>query len=528
MLITAIILLSLAQPPAEQWTGQLTISTGTVVLERNGQQLAAGTRAGVLPGDRLRTGANGAAALNLPDGVFVYLGANTRVEFNGREGTALRLQSGELRMLVGSDGNPVLRVPTGALTLSRGAFRVGSTARELRMGVEAGALKARFESGQMVNLDQGREASLLDGQLQPAGPLATEGWQLDVQRLLADALAEEMRRRRRVSQPETARGADEAAEAGPRPTGATQNQIAAASISAAAIGTSASPGVSASAGLFSDAAQFTLQGQLNGDPNTPFPGNIHLVTAETRYGLSGVNLSATESAAIFPGGGPVYYSIGVGAPPPSQVTTSFNTASNPTPNAIRVPGFNAHVVRLDQYGPIDAALDPAGALNSNVGYAGLLGTNPSAPTITGTTPLLDQRAQINEGATFALGEFRLRPDGGANNNSFELAVRRSDQDRTIVKDPGGNDALDVVTTNPEVAAFDDVADPRFLPAAPTVKVPRTGSYNANPTRFSQLNNVRRAAATTILADQLHDFARRTGQTRFVIDGKVVDISGYRR
>jgi hypothetical protein len=527
MTVAALILLTLGQPPEPQWIGQFTISTGSVVLTRDGQQLAAGSRAGILPGDTLSTGPDGAAAVNLPGGVFAYLGANTRVEFNGREGTALRLQSGELRVLVGGDENSQLKIPQGTLQLTRGAFRIRSAEQQLRVGAEAGTLRASLTSGQTIDLDQGREFSIRGGQLQQPIALAATGWQLDVERLLAAALEEEMRRRRRVSQPDPARGADESVEPGPRP-GATQNQVAAASISAAAVGSSASPGLSASAGLFSDAAQFTLQGQLNGNPATPFPGNIHLVTAETRYGLPGVNLNAAERNAIFSGNNPAYFSIGRGAPPSGQVTTSFNTASNAQPTAFAIPGFNFHVVRLDQYGPIDAALDPVGAQNSNVGYAGLLGTNPTAPIINGTNPLRDERAQINDGATFALGEFRLRPNGGADNNTFELAVRRSDQDRTIVKDPGGNDANDVVTTNPEVAAFDDVADPRFLPAAPTVKVPRPGSYNADPTRFSRLNTVRRAAATTILANQLQDYARRTGQTRFVIDGRVIDISGYRR
>jgi hypothetical protein len=537
-MIPTLILLSFAQVPTQEWRGQITVSIGAVVLARGGQELAAGGRAGLLPGDRLRTGSDGAAALILPNGVFAYLGPTTEVQLNGRDDTALRLEAGELRILVGADSNPLVRLPAGTLNLSRGAFRVQLSGQDVRVGVEAGMLRGELASMQTIALAQGQEVSLRGGRLQEPTPLSNEGWQIDVERLLADALAEEMRRRRRVDRPDPTRGADEAEEPMRRPPGATQNQVASASIASAAIGSSASPGVSASAGLFSDAAQFTLQGRQaefasNGTlqplpGNNPFPGNIHLVTGETRYGLPGVNLSAAESNAIFPGGSPTYFSIGRGPPPTTQVVTSFNTASNAPPTAIAIPGFNFHVVRLDQYGPIDAALDPTGAQNSNVGYAGLLGTNPTAPTIVGTAPLRDERADINSGATFALGEFRLRPNGGADNNSFELAVRRSDQDRIIVKDSGGNDAEDLVRPNPEVGAFDDVADPRFLPAAPTVKVPRPGTYNTDPTRFSRLNNVRRGAATTILADQLHGFAQRTGQTRFVIDGKVIDISGYRR
>ena len=127
--------------------------------------------------------------------------------------------------------------------------------------------------------------------------------------------------------------------------------------------------------------------------------------------------------------------------------------------------------RYEQYGPTDAALDPVAAEANNVGFAGLVGTNPTAPSITGATPLTDERSKFNDRVTFALGEFRLRNNGGTTNDSFELAVRRSDQDRLIVKDPGGDDALDQVTPNPDVGVYDDVADPRFQPAAPTVKVP---------------------------------------------------------
>ena len=93
-----------------------------------------------------------------------------------------------------------------------------------------------------------------------------------------------------------------------------------------------------------------------------------------------------------------------------------------------------------------------------------------------------------------------------------------------------NDANDLVTPNSQVDTFVDKVDPRFLPAAPTVKVPGVNSFDRNGagTRFSNLNTARRAAVTTVLADQLHDYAQRTGQTRFVIDGRIIDISGYRR
>jgi hypothetical protein len=178
----------------------------------------------------------------------------------------------------------------------------------------------------------------------------------------------------------------------------------------------------------------------------------------------------------------------------------------------------------------DAGLDPASAQANNSGIAGLVGAQPVAPSITGATPVLDERSELNARATFALGEFRLRTVDG---QSIEFAVRRSDQDRLIVKDPNGNDANDVVQANTQQGDFSDVADPRFLPANPTVKVPTAGQYDSNPTRYSNLNLLRRAALTTLVADSLHDYSRRTGQTRFVLqepDGRqrIIDITGYRR
>jgi hypothetical protein len=255
----------------------------------------------------------------------------------------------------------------------------------------------------------------------------------------------------------------------------------------------------------------------------PFPGNIHLVTAQTSYTLTSVRLRPNDG---FPATRE-YWSIGQGASPTSQVSTDFITGTNAVPTTIRIPRSNAYLVRLDQYGITDP-VDPAAASNT-VGIAGLLGQTPAAPSILGAEPLRDDRARFNDRATFALGEFALQRND-SNPQTPQLDIRRSDQDRQIIKDPTNNDALDQVTPNPDVH-FEDVADPTFFPELPTVKAPRPdadGVVVSNPPRFSRLDRVRRAAVTTLLADQLSGYARRTGQTRFVIDGKVIDISGYRR
>ena len=276
-----------------------------------------------------------------------------------------------------------------------------------------------------------------------------------------------------------------------------------------------------------DAGQATLAGQVNGTTD-PFPGSIHLLTSQTAYAMSGLKFTAAEFASIAP---TEYWSIGLGASPTSQVTTSFLTGSNAVPKTVRIPNINAYLLRLDQYGitdPVDN--DPTVNTTANVGLNGLLGDPPTSPVISGAVPLEDQRGstgQFNSKATFALGEFRtgVNADG-----EFEVAVRRSAQDRKIVKDNNGNDANDTVTTNPEIPLdrFVDVNDPLFQPSAGLVKAPPADALPTGPTEFSQLDSVRRAAATTLVAEKLYDFARRTGQTRFVIDGQLIDISGYRR
>ncbi len=264
----------------------------------------------------------------------------------------------------------------------------------------------------------------------------------------------------------------------------------------------------ASGGLFSDAQQDTL--------NPAFPGNIFLVTAQRSYLLRDVALRGGD---LFPSARE-YWSIGRGAPPTEQVVTTFRTASDRIPTTIRIPRFDGYLIRFpqSQFGVPDPVDPNAGS--SILGIAGLLGSPPTAPVVRGATPLTDHRAQFNDRATFALGEFALQRVG----RSPQVDVRRSDQDRQIIKSPTGNDELDRVTPNSSVV-FRDASDPRFFPELPTVKVPV--SVRGAPT-VRGLDTIRRAALTTLLADRLRDYSRRTGQTRFVLGDQIVDISGYRR
>ena len=115
-------------------------------------------------------------------------------------------------------------------------------------------------------------------------------------------------------------------------------------------------------------------------------------------------------------------------------------------------------------------------------------------------------------------------------SSASLNVPLGQASRTV-KDPGGNDANDQVTTNLQVAGFAAVVDNDFFPSNDSVFIPdrsRGADLLTNRPSFGNLNFLRKAAATTLMADQLFDFAQRTGQTRFVVDGKILDISGYQR
>ena len=255
------------------------------------------------------------------------------------------------------------------------------------------------------------------------------------------------------------------------------------------------------------------------DPAESFPGNIHPVTGQTRYTLFDVDLDLADGFPI----STQFWSIGEGAQPTGQVTTAIGTGTGVTPDVIAIPQFDAYVIRLDQYGIVDPASDAAEG-NQTVAISGLLGLDPSNPLIQGlATPLVDERSLFNDLMTFSVGELTISRDG----DHPEFSVRRSDQDRLIVKDSGGNANNDQVEKNPDVT-FEDVADPLFFPSNPTVKVPTRGpdSMSGRPT-YRQLGFLRKAAVTTLMARELAGFARRTGQTRFVVDGKILDITGYR-
>jgi hypothetical protein len=215
-----------------------------------------------------------------------------------------------------------------------------------------------------------------------------------------------------------------------------------------------------------------------------------------------------------------YWSIGLGTPTTTQVATDFRTGSAPIPQTLTIPGFHAYLVHLSQYGIPDLATSNA-ANAAALGISGLLGTTPQAPRIVGATPLTDSRAVFNDRATFALGEFAL----STTQSHPEFFVRNSDQDRQIIKSPTGNDNLDIIHPNPNVT-FTQVKDNKFFPELPYVFVPAQSPIKVLPT-YGGLSLLQKAAFTTLVADSLYAYSRRTGQVRFVVDGRIIDISGYR-
>ncbi len=547
---------------ASATVGIVTLCSDSSVVHRDGHAFRLVRGSGIQLNDLVQSGEAGPLAVSFFNGSTVTLNRSTTTQFTThQESNHVQLVNGEVRIV--HDGtsrlfltSPQLQVLVGrALVRAQQSNNAGfikveagktyfasqETLQELQLGqcyeTKNRNLIACAEPTWQINVSEVRLASALQSApvLQAPGAASNTANQsanastnqnaapnananannANTPPANSTALNEEEERRRRLqqqTQPAATRGGTVQANRGT----ATPASTGSSSLSLGNF--SGALGLFASGGLAADAGQQTFQGRLD-NTATPFPGQIHLATTETRNTFSSVQLNAAEQASL---SGNHYYSIGVGPAPTSQVVTNAGTASNPTPTAIAIPQFNAHIVKLDQYGAVDSALDPAAGLAANAGITGLVGASPTGPVIVGTAPLLDNRgASFNPRATFALGEFRVStaPDG-----TFSLAARSSDQDRTIVKDINGNDANDVVVANPDVT-FTDTVDARFLPQSPTVKTPT--ALNNRVTNYAGLDNMRRAAFTTVLAESLKDYAMRTGQTRFVVDGQIVDISGYK-
>ncbi|EMI20346.1 secreted protein [Rhodopirellula maiorica SM1] len=557
-----------------RWIGTVTHCDGDATLYRGEHAYQVVRGAGLRLGDTLETAATTKLTLATKQGPAITMGGAAVVTLN-RSGDQwlVDLDRGQARLVHDGESKLHLTSPDAEMWLERAIVQVDQSERTMRYELVAGSVLHRLDAGSMGrNSQRGSYQVRAEGSLQSASPIAWN-FQAAQVRLAAALQTSPMLQPPATSTPGGVTGSpsdvfppadglsptdplfpEEEDDDDPRfaqdpltpdqtpgatrggfddggnadmGIGASTNTFAgSSSLSLGSL--SSATGTFASGGIFGDANQQTFQGQVDYDikplsetgPFTegdPFPGAIHLVTAENRLPFSNVQLSSAEFSTLFSGAADKFFSIGTGAAPSSQVLTNFFTGTGATPTVIDIPGFDSHLIQLDQYNIPDPA---QGALDSNIGLTGLIGADPTGPTVVGDTPLVDERAQFNSGATFALGEFLVTSDGGS---GITFTIRRSDQDRLIVKDPGGNDANDLVQPNTDVTFTDDT-DPRFLPQSPTVKVPESVANTG--VGVKELNFLRRAAFTTLVADQLQDYSRRTGQTRFVVDGKIIDISGF--
>lgn len=544
--ILALILGAQATTPTARVVGTI----GTVIRKTADGDSAIRGLQPLTSGDGLATEANAGAIVEIrPGGNAVYLGSNAlvTVEFDA-PALSLIVEQGEVYCT--SNGTRPVRVqtplaygemPDGScgskaagdvvwyravrkpLTITLDDEALANTTRRgiRRVVFQDGPKTMTLNEGQQVRIESGKgfgAPEAIDPSLWEIDPLQLAAEiAANLSRLGPDALT-------RGPEPQsTAPPFQDPAGTGTSQTSIISNQVGTSSSVGQFGGMLASTSSSSAAGLNVDANQKSLSGMLTDSfrglaAGDAFAGNVHLVSGETRYTLGDITLQPSDA---FPNA-PEYWSIGTGASPAGQVVTDFATGTNPTPTALRIPHFDAYVVRLDQFGISDPTNPAGGGAASSV--TGLVGSAPLAPSVQGATPLLDERAELNDRATFALGEFRVARNG----NSPQLSMRRSDQDRRIVKDTDGNDNLDQITPNSQVTTFVNAPDPRFFPQNPEVYSPVSGPNGLNNLpRYGSSTTLRQAAFTVLTAQELSGFARRTGQTRFVVDGRILDITGFK-
>ena len=540
-----------AQANPEQNVGQVVGGVGSVSVSNEAGATRGGTTATALQaGDTITTGLGASSLVSLRSKVSVYVGAQTQLRLQSpATGLQLVQARGEIRVVSNNNDGVTILTPAVEARMKRGILRCGITAAGTRFWAEKGAAEltsreqqaarqrrsviqmvsfksAEDQNPQTITLKEGQQILYVAGKgfEAPADGNAKD-WTIDPQQMMVTI---------GQARSQATRSADINNQNPDQGDGSTSKELNSQASTTAGVNfslgnTLASTAASSGGGLFTDANQNTLSGQLTSPfrglaMGAAFPGNIHLVTGAQTYTFNDVTLSPTESVTA-PMVSKEYWSIGMGALPTGQITTGIGTGTSATPDAIRIPHFGSFLVRLDQYGIVDPA-SPVAVGNQDFAVTGLAGNAPFNPEIVGATPLTDTRGpnQINDRATFALGELSVSKQG----NNPQIGMRRSDQDRKIVKDANGRDNLDQVTPNADVTTFNNVAEPRFFPQVPAVKVPAAGpNALSNIPRYANSSDLRRAAFTTLTAEKLSGFANRTGQTRFVIDGKIVDITGYR-
>ena len=553
-------------PPSVQWAG----SFGQVTVMRQGQPIDIQSGQTLSGEVSIETGGVSGAVLFQQPGACIQVGEAVEMAVD-TTGESLRLfvTQGEVRAAVGVRGELELGTSLALTKVAGSVVRTLVRADRVLFLVEQGRAEIRLtDAGMVANVPQGvrrvaykREQPnsivLTSGQQVEIRPAAGFGnvtdrddtewvidpdvWLVSISQNRSAANA----RNQQPSQPQRQPSIQDDANGNSSDGQSFNARTSSVSGINLTLGpTLASTGFSGAAFSPSDANQDTSAGRLfdaeglnlipfRGLPEgSAFPGVIHMVTGEKAYIFGSVHLTDGDK---FLGGGATptsqYWSIAEGTlPHPSQIVTGLGTGTSINPTTLAIPQFNGrYLVQLDQY-PLNDSLGGNSNGNPQLAVTGLVGQTPTGPSIQGGIANLDERAQINHQATFALGEFAVRRTG----DNPQIAMRRSDQDRQIVKDPDGNDVLDKVTPNSDVTAFVKVPDNRFLPQNKDVFVPVTDpnalaerSALRNTPTYSNSNMLRKAAFTTLTAQQLSGFSHRTGQTRFVVDGKIVDISGYR-
>lgn len=547
-------------PPSVQWAG----SFGQVTAMRQGQPID------IQPGQNLSgevsiaTGGGSGVVLFQQPGACMQVGEAVQMAVD-TTGESLRLfvTQGEVRAAVGARGELELGTSLALTEVTGSVVRTHVRSDRVLFLVEQGQAEIKLtDAGKVANVPKGVRRVAYEGQ-PPNSIVLTSGQQVEIRPAagfgnvtgkddtewvvdpdvwlvsISQKRSAANARNQQASQPQRQPGIQNDDQNGNSSNGQSLNTrtSSVSGINLTLGPTLASTGFSGAAFSPSDANQDTSAGMLTSPfrglfQDSAFPGVIHLVTGEMAYKFGSVHLAAEDN---FLGGGATptsqYWSIGEGTLPlPNQIVTGLGTGTSINPSTLAIPQFNGHyLVQLDQY-PLNDSLSGNSTGNPQLAVTGLVGETPTGPSIQGGTPNLDERAQFNQQATFALGEFAVR----RTDDNPQIAMRRSDQDRKIVKDPDGNDLNDQVTPNSDVAAFVKVPDNRFLPQNKDVFVPVTDpaalagrSALRNAPTYSNSNMLRKAAFTTLTAQQLSGYSRRTGQTRFVVEGKIVDISGYR-
>jgi hypothetical protein len=520
-----------AQPVEANWQGSVTSAIDRATVERAGWTMPLSYGSGLLRQDRLRTSGQGGLGLLLGNDLVVYLGAASEAQLDVTpRGWSIELRQGELRATCAGGTPLIVMTADGEARIGQAILRVSNDRYGSRFGVEHGDAAVTPAGGEPRRLVKGQSLRVgVDGVLDLLTYNAAD-WTIrvaDFQRA-ALASADEHERRRRgglppSQDPSGAGAADVATSAGAAESASTAQQAAASTTRSQGTGINTSGSAAAGAalsfgfGFGSGSTASVSSGGIYADAGNrvqPTARFIHLVTAETSYSLDNVRITDSDG---FPRA-PEYWSIGVGAVPTQLVedrldiptpssTLDHLFQSDASPTTLPIPGTDAYLLRIYPFDPLRASPGDVPAAND------LHGDPPATPIIANATPFLDQRAEFNDRLTFALGEIVIDRDAA---DQARIGIRRSDQDRLAVP---VTSARDREVPNPQVTSRQGInavgqvdSIPQSLQPAPT---------------FRTLDPIRRAAVTTLLADRLTEYARRTGQTRFVVDGKLVDISGYR-